>query len=308
VNKQFLVFLFFLGLSGVFWLTITLNETYERELKVPVQVVGVPKNVVLTSPTVDTIRATVRDKGWVIVSYLFGERIPAISFNYKNYDRGNGAGIISNSDIKRLLDQQLEISTTITSVKPERLEFFYNNGERKRVPVRWTGRVIPEHLYYISQVNYWPDSVDVYTSPEKLDSIRFVYTEPLNYVGFRDTLTVGSRLSHANDVKVVPERVQIEFYTDVLTEESIDGVPVQCLNMPVGKVLRTFPAKVKVRFVAGASRIRLFRPEDFIVVADYREIYQNPSDKCNLYLQSAPHGVSRATLETKQVDYLIEDD
>ena len=308
VNKQFLVFLFFLGLSGVFWLTITLNETYERELKVPVQVVGVPKNVVLTSPTVDTIRATVRDKGWVIVSYLFGERMPAISFNYKNYDRGNGAGIISNSDIKRLLDQQLEISTSITSVKPERLEFFYNNGERKRVPVRWTGRVIPEHLYYISQVNYWPDSVDVYTSPEKLDSIRFVYTEPLNYVGFRDTLTVGSRLSHANDVKVVPERVQIEFYTDVLTEESIDGVPVQCLNMPVGKVLRTFPAKVKVRFVAGASRIRLFRPEDFIVVADYREIYQNPSDKCNLYLQSAPHGVSRATLETKQVDYLIEDD
>ena len=308
MNKQFLVFLFFLGLAGVFWLTITLNETYERELKVPVQVVGVPKNVVLTSPTVDTIRATVRDKGWVIVSYLFGERMPAISFNYKNYDRGNGAGIISNSDIKRLLDQQLEISTTITSVKPERLEFFYNNGERKRVPVRWTGRVIPEHLYYISQVNYWPDSVDVYTSPEKLDSIRFVYTEPLNYVGFRDTLTVGSRLSHANDVKVVPERVQIEFYTDVLTEESIDGVPVQCLNMPVGKVLRTFPAKVKVRFVAGASRIRLFRPEDFIVVADYREIYQNPSDKCNLYLQSAPHGVSRATLETKQVDYLIEDD
>ena len=308
VNKQFLVFLFFLGLAGVFWLTITLNETYERELKVPVQVVGVPKNVVLTSPTVDTIRATGRDKGWVIVSYLFGERMPAISFNYKNYDRGNGAGIISNSDIKRLLDQQLEISTTITSVKPDRLEFFYNNGERKRVPVRWTGRVIPEHLYYISQVNYWPDSVDVYTSPEKLDSIRVVYTEPLNYVGFRDTLTVSSRLSHANDVKVVPERVQIEFYTDVLTEESIDGVPVQCLNMPVGKVLRTFPAKVKVRFVAGASRIRLFRPEDFIVVADYREIYQNPSDKCNLYLQSAPHGVSRATLETKQVDYLIEDD
>ena len=56
------------------------------------------------------------------------------------------------------------------------------------------------------------------------------------------------------------------------------------------------------------GKVRLFRPEDFIVVADYREIYQNPSDKCNLYLQSAPHGVSRATLETKQVDYLIEDD
>ena len=153
-----------------------------------------------------------------------------------------------------------------------------------------------------------PDSVDVYASPEKLDSIRAVYTEPLNYAGFRDPLAVSCRLSHANDVKVVPERVQIEFFTDVLTEEHLDGVPVQCLNLPEGKVLRTFPAKVKVHFVTGASQIKHLRPEDFIVIADYREISQNPSEKCNLYLQSVPHGISRATLDTKQVDYLIEED
>ena len=236
VNKQFLTFLFFLLLAGIFWLTITLNETYEREMKVPVQVVGIPKNVVLTSPATDTVRATLRDKGWMIVAYLYGHRLPTISLNYKNYDRGNGGGIVSASDIKRLLEQQLEISTTVTAIKPDRLEFFYNNGERKRVPIRWTGRVIPEHLYFISQVNYMPDSVDVYASPDKLDSIRAVYTEPLNYAGFRDTLTVSCRLSHAHDVKVVPERIQIEFFTDVLTEEHIDGVPIQCLNLPEGKV------------------------------------------------------------------------
>ena len=73
-------------------------------------------------------------------------------------------------------------------------------------------------------------------------------------------------------------------------------------------MLLTFPAKVKVHFVAGASQIRHLRPDDFIVVADYREIAQEPSEKCTLYLQSVPHGISRATLETKQVDYLIEED
>ena len=313
VNKQFLTFLFFLLLSCIFWLTITLNETYERELKVPVQVVGIPKNIVLTSPATDTVRAMIRDKGWMIVSYLYGEQTPLISLNFKNYDRGNGAGIVSASDIKRLLMQQLEISTSITSLKPDRFEFFYNNGQRKRVPVRWTGRVIPQQLYFISQVNYTPDSIDVYAAPEKLDSIRVIYTEPLNYAGFRDTLTVNSRLSHPNHIKVVSERVQVEFFTDVLTEETIDGVPIQCLNMPEGKVLRTFPAKVKVHFVAGASRIRHLQPEDFIVIADYREITQNPSDKCDLYLQSVPHGITRATLDPKtldpkQIDYLIEED
>ena len=307
VNKQFLIFLFFLLLSGVFWLMMTLNETYEREIKVPVKVTGIPKNVVLTSPSTDTMRVIMRDKGWMLMGYIYGKRMRPVELNYKTYDRGNGAGVVSSSDIKRLLEQQLESSTKISSLKPDKLEFFYNNGERKRVPVRWTGRIMPDQLYFISRVSYEPDSVDVYASQEKLDSIRAVYTEPLNYAGFRDTLTVQCNLSHPNDVKVVPERISVSFFTDVLTEESI-AVPIHCLNLPAGKVLRTFPAKVKVRFVSGASQIRLLHPESFYVVADYNEIMESHSDKCNIYLRNTPQGISRPTLETKQVDYLIEDE
>ena len=49
MNKQFLIFLFFLILSGMFWLMMTLNETYEKEICVPVRLVGQPKNVVVTT-------------------------------------------------------------------------------------------------------------------------------------------------------------------------------------------------------------------------------------------------------------------
>ena len=307
MNKQFFVFLFFVLLSAIFWLILTLNETYEKELKIPVRFVNVPKNVVLTSASVDTTRITIRDKGWVIFSYLYGEKQLELKLNFKSFDRGNGGGMVSAAEIKRAMDQQLINSSKISAIKPEKLEFFYNNGERKRVPVRWTGRVIPEQLYFISQIIYQPDSIDVYASKEKLDSIRYVYTEPLNHVGFRDTLTVHCRLSHDVDTKVVPERISVSFLTDVLTEESID-VPVKCINLPEGKVLRTFPAKVKVNFVAGVSLIRNLLPEDFSVIADYDEILQKNSEKCNLYLRSVPQGVSRAALSIKQVDYLIEEE
>ena len=306
-SKQVFIFLFFLFLSGIFWLILTLNETYEREIKVTMQIRGIPKNVVLTSNETDTLRVTVRDKGWVLVRYMY-ENPRNINIIYKNFDRGNGVGSVSSSDLKRLVTQQMELSTHVSTIKPDRLDFFYNNGERKRVPVRWTGRIIPEHLYFISHVQYWPDSVDVYTSNEKLDSINAVYTEPLNYVGFRDTLMVSCKLSHPKDVKVVPEQIRIGFFTDLLTEESLDGVPIKAINMPQGKVLRTFPPKVKVHFVTGVTQFRMLRPEDFTVIADYREIMQNPSDKCNIYLQASPQGISRATLDIKQVDYLIEDE
>ena len=307
MSKEILIFIFFLILSGIFWFILTLNETYEREIKVTMQIKGIPKNVVLTSNEIDTLRVVVRDKGWILMRYLY-DKNRNINITFKNYDRGNGYGIASSSDVKRMINQQLEMSTSISSVKPDRIEFFYNNGERKRVPIRWAGRVIPEQLYFISHVQYWPDSVDIYSSKEKLDSISAIYTETLNYVGFRDTLMVTCKTSHPKDVKVVPDQVRIGFYTDVLTEESLDGIPIKAINMPEGKVLRTFPPKVKVRFVTGVSQFRTLRPEDFTVIADYQEIMQNPSDKCNIYLKVIPHGISKAVLDIKQVDYLIEEE
>ena len=306
INKQLFTFLFFLILSAIFWLILTLNEGYEKELKIPVRIANVPKNVMLTSPNVDTVRATVRDQGWVLLNYMFGEYNNNVKIDFRNYDKTFGKGVVPNADLKRLIEQSLESSSKVTAVKPEKLEYFYNNGEHKRVPVHWNGRVIPEQLFFISHVNYKPDTVDVYASREKLDSIRIVYTEPLNYVGFRDTLLVDCKLAHAADVKVVPERIQVVFHTDLLTEESID-VPIKCINLPAGKTLRTFPAKVRVNFVAGVSQIRELTADEFTVVADYLEIEQKASEKCNIYLKEVPHGISRATLNTKQVDYLIED-
>ena len=302
-----MVFVFFFILSGIFWLILTLNESYEREIKITMQIKGIPKNVVLTSNETDTLRVTVRDKGWMLIRYLY-EANRNINIPFRNYDRGNGYGSVPSSDVKRLVIQQLEMSTHLSAIKPDRIDFFYNNGERKRVPVRWAGRVIPEQLYFISHVQYWPDSVDIYASREKLDSINAIYTEALNYVGFRDTLIVNCKTSHPKDVKVVPEQVRIGFYTDVLTEESLDGVPIKAINMPPGKVLRTFPPKVKVRFVTGVSQFRTLRPEDFTVIADYQEISQHPSEKCNIYLKVIPHGISKASLAIKQVDYLIEEE
>ena len=68
MNKQFLIFLFFLILSGMFWLMMTLNETYEKEICVPVRLGGQPKNVVVTTEMVDTVKVMVRDKGYTLAT------------------------------------------------------------------------------------------------------------------------------------------------------------------------------------------------------------------------------------------------
>ena len=307
-NRDFLVFLFFLGLSGIFWLSLTLNDTYEREFSIPVSVVDIPKNAVLTSDEVDTVKMTIRDKGIILVAYQYGDYLKRLRIPFKNYTRNNGSGSVPAAELQKLVYQQLVSSSKITACKPDKLEFFYNYGTNKKVPVRWSGRVIPEELYFISRVDYLPDSVTVYASDEKLDSINMVYTETLNYANFRDTLTISCNLAKIKGVKIVPEKVKINFYTDVLTEENIEGVPIQGINLPDGKALRTFPAKVTVSFVTGVNVFRNLTSDDFTVVADYNEIKRHHSEKCRITLKNVPQGISRARLDVTLVDYLIENE
>ena len=307
-NREFLIFLFFLILSGIFWLLMTLNEIYEKEVTVPVHITNVPADIMLNSDDTDTIRVTIRDRGIMLLTYLYGESLAHIEANFKNYDQGNGTGIISGIELNKIIKQNIAASSKIISIKPERLKIYYNTGTCKKVPIRWKGRVIPEHLYFLSDVSYSPDSVTVYASEERLDSIHMVYTEPLTYVDFRDTLAVDCRLRRMEGVKIVPNQVRVTFFTDVLTEERMDGIPIKCVNLPKGKQLRTFPAKVAVRFVTGVNVYRTLSPDDFVVIADYNEIASSRSDKCNLYLQQVPSGVTRTSLVNKQVDYLIEED
>ena len=293
-------------LSGIFWLITTLNETYEKEFTIPVSIANIPKNAVLTSADTDTIKVTIRDKGFALFSYQFGDVLKKIRPSFRTYSRNNGMGVVPASDLKKLIAQQLSSTSVITAVKPDKLEFYYNYGNKKRVPLRWSGRVIPEELYYISRVDYSPDSVTIYASDEKLDSISMIYTEPLNYANFRDTLVAHCEVAKIKGVKIVPDQVKVTFVTDLLTEERIEGIPIQCLNMPEGKVLRTFPAKVAVKFVTGASIYRTLRPEDFTVYADYEEIRKHPTEKCRIFIKDVPRGISRARLEVSMVDYLIE--
>ena len=119
LNKEFLIFLFFLALSGIFWLMMTLNETSEREFNIPVQLTGVPRNAVITGELPDTVHITVRDKGFTLVTYAYGGKIHPLTFRFANYaDEETGTGQIPMADVQKQVASQLYGSTKLISIKP----------------------------------------------------------------------------------------------------------------------------------------------------------------------------------------------
>lgn len=310
INKEFLIFLLFLVFSGAFWIMMTFNEVGELEVKVPVQITNVPQHVVLTSDEVDTVRAVLRDKGFVLVNYMLGNgKSIKINADFNTYNRGNGYGAVTAAELQRLIYKQLASSTKIVQQqgKPDKCEFTYNYGQRKKVPVVYAGKVDPEELYFISNVTYSPDSVLVYSSRQKLDSIECAYTKPVYISDAHDTLSVYTELQKIRGAKIVPDRVKVTFHTDILTETTITDIRIKGVNVPDGKTVRTFPSKVNVTFVAGAKLMKDIKASDFVVVVDYDDLIKNPSDKCTLHLVRQPHEVQKVKLSQTQIDYLIEE-
>lgn len=306
MNKQFLVFLFFLFLSGIFWLSMTLNETYEQEFNIPIQLTDVPEKVVLTSDFPDSVRVLLQDKGYTLLSYRTALKLNPVKLSFKSYaTSGNGKGVIPASDLQKHLLRQINSSTEIKAIKPDKIEFEYNFGHSKRVPVLLYGQVVPADNYYLAQTVFTPDSVLVYGNKPHLDTLKAVYTVALDVTDFEDTLSVDVRLQQPAGMKTVPRLVHAKFVADILTEQTLE-VPIVGVNLPANKTLRTFPNKVKVTFMVGASKLRLIKPSQFQVVVDFNEIVKNPSDKCQLHLRSCPRIVSKPKLETAQVDYILE--
>lgn len=306
-NREFLTFFFFLVLSTIFWLMTALNETYEREIGVPAYLVNIPKNVVVTSDMEDTVRVTVRDKGFALLAYTYGEGIRPINVNFQSaITRQSGYGVVSSQEMMKMINQRFSGSSKIVQVKPDRLDFHYNYGLSRQVSVKMSGHVVPGKSFYLARTRFWPEKVTVYGSKQALDSLRFVKTVPINITNFNDTVLRTVALETIKGVKIVPNTVRIGLYPDILTEENID-VPITAINMPEGKVLRTFPQRVTVNFIVGASMFRSISPEQFAVVVDYNEIIDHPSDKCSIHLRETPQGVRNARLKMTQVDYLIEE-
>lgn len=306
LNKEFLFFLFFLFLSSIFWLMMTLNETYEQEICVPVKLTNVPKNVIITTEIEDTIKATVRDKGYTLAGYLYGDRINPVTINFNTYaNKNTGYGMVPQVDILKFLTQRLRASSKISAVKPDRLDFYFSYGTAKVVPVKLEGSIIPDQSYYLARTHISPENVTVYANNKLLDSLKYVLTEAVDIKNFNDTVQCEVKMAHKRGIKVIPDKITLTLYPDILTEEVIE-VPIRTINTPEGKVLRTFPSRVKIRFTVGASMFRKVKAEHFLVVVDYNDIAAHPSDKCRLQLRNMPQAVRNARLEIQNIDYIIE--
>ena len=306
VNKEFLTFCFFLVLSGGFWLSMTLDETYEREFSVPVRMVHVPDNVIFSTEIEDTLTFTLSDKGFSMLSYMHGGRLQPIIVDFAAYaNRTKGRGSVPQAEVQGLLARMLLSSTRIASVSPDHMEFVFSYGTSKIAPVSLIANITTARNRYLLETLLDPDSVKVFADKKTLRSMLSMPTEEIDVDDLKDSVELLVPLQHAQGVKCIPDTVRVVLRSDAIVERSVE-VPLHVINAPNDKVVKLLPDKVKVSYSVGAVAADKVKAEQFRITVNYQEMNANPSEPCRLYLQGTPSAVSNVRIEDVKVTYLIE--
>lgn len=309
-SHELLVFCFFLAVSFAFWLLQALNETFDREVQVALELENVPPGVVIIDSLPPAISVVLHDRGLILARHsiysLFQPNRLRIDFSRYDSRQEDAEVNISPSDILRMTARIFDASTKIQSFRPDTVRFSYNHGHHRTMPVRLAGTVKAARQNYIQGIRIEPDSVRVFAPAAILDTMQAVYSEPFLLEELTGDGSYRIGLRRQKLLKYQPAEVTIEVSLGFYTEKSVK-VPVMGLNFPAEKKLRTFPAQVSITFRVESGRYNQVRPEDFVLATTYEELLSNTeSSKLHLHLKTVPEGVSDVRIVPPDVDYLIE--
>lgn len=295
--------MFFLIISGLFWVSLTIKEPMEKEISIPFIITNLPKNVVITDTGSDTLRVTVRDDGYNIAK-LFYSDIKPITADFTKYAKSDGRILLSNTEVMKMVKQRVSSSTQVVSVKPDRIEAYFNNGDHIKVPVEIYGKVAAADNYFLAKTTITPDSVKIYSTSEILKGISSVKTEYVNLDDIKSSAKATVKLQRISGVKFEPDVVTVEASADLITERTVD-VPISTVGVPEGKMILTFPKQVAVTFVTRSNLADQITGDDFVIEVRYDEI-DSTRKMLPLHLVKVPQFVKNEKMAVRQVDFLIE--
>ena len=87
-SHDFFVFLFFFVVSSGFWLLQTLNETFESEISIPLELKNVPENVHITTGLPPQLNITIKERGTTLLRFFRYSVHNAIEVDFDKYDAG----------------------------------------------------------------------------------------------------------------------------------------------------------------------------------------------------------------------------
>lgn len=303
LSRSVLLYVWFLFISFVFWLTLTLNNSFQQDLLIPLKLKSVSDSTTMISDVPQTIRITLKDRGTAMLKYRFGN-LPTLQIDFSEYSNGQGLLRVPSAELLGELRNLFSAGSVITAVNPDSLRLLYTNLPPKKVPLNFDLDIQPNLQYVINgPVRCNVDSVLVYSDKNTLSGLTEAYTYHVEERDLTDTLMREVAVAPIVGAKIVPKSVRLTIPVEQLIYKK-QRVPVMVVDQPVNINVLTFPAMVEASFLVPQSMYR--KTVAIKAAVYYNDVLESATNHVAVKVVEAPALCKSISLSVDSVEYIIE--
>jgi YbbR domain-containing protein len=304
-RKRFLVLITCVLLAIAGWLFLALNNKYVYTAKTVLVYKNFPQKKAFHPLQSDTVDLLVEGTGWQLLFARLRVSPPSINISL---DKLNNRNYILFSEQLYSVNNQLETSQKIISIRPDTLYFDFSKRTVKRVPVKLVSDLTFAKQFGISDdIEFTPDYVTVSGPQEELEKIREWKTDTLKLHDIQgpSVSRVAMKLNLQKNVNIFPSTIEVKLPVDEFTEKTLE-VPLKILNNSEYYNVRLYPKKVKITFMVALSSYQQVN-EDFIeATVDLNEWKLQKHNQLSIKLTRFPDYCKKVKLVPEKVDFIIE--
>jgi YbbR domain-containing protein len=304
-RKRFLVLITCLFLAIAGWLFLALSNKYVYMAKTVLVYTSAPQKKAFHPLQSDTVDLLVEGTGWQLLFARLRVSPPSISISLEKLNNRN---YILFSEQLYSVNNQLETSQKIISVRPDTLYFDFSKRTVKKVPVRLVSNLSFLKQFGISdEIELNPGYVTVSGPQEELGKITEWKTDTLKLQDIqRPVVTrVHMKQNVFKNVNIFPSSVEVKLPVDEFTEKTLE-VPLKIVNNTDYYNVRLYPKKVKVTFMVALSSYQQVNEELVEASVDISEWKFQKHEQLTVKLTRFPDYCKLVKVAPEKVDFIID--
>ncbi len=232
------------------WLFVVGEETAEIGITVPLEIINVPEDLVITNDVIDDLNVRVSGPRSLI-------RRLSNETRSKIIDLG---GVEPGEITFEILPEDLSLpgGIKVTRLSPSTITLEVERIERKRLNILPVLQGGPQSGFEVVSVKFTPDAVVVSGPPSALTNMDAIWTKPINVEKKTESFTQTVALDLPGNLLNLDmkdkESLKVEVVIDQkVVTKSFDGIPIKAVNTT--KALQITPQKVRVRLMGPVNSL-----------------------------------------------------
>ena len=304
-RKRILTLVVCLLLAVSAWLFMALNNKYVYTAKTVLLYKNFPQNKAFHPLQSDTVDLQVEGTGWQLLFARLRVKPQSITIGLEKLNTRN---FVLFSEQLYSVNQQLETSQKIISVRPDTLYFDFTKRTVKRVPVRLVSNISFAKQYGVSaDIEIIPEYITLSGPQDRLKQINEWPTDTLTLENVQNTnvsrvAIAGNRMKNVN---IFPSSAEVKIPVDEFTEKTLE-LPLKVINNKEYYGVKLYPKKVKVTFLVALSRYQDINESYIDLSVDLNEWKVLHHNKLRVNVTRFPEFCKLVKIVPEKVDFLIE--